>query len=263
MISQISSYADETGHEADPDKKHIGLAGILAQSDAWEKFDSEWRKICSEEEVDLPFHMAEFASFRKQFSKPEWKDESKRRRLLGRFLDAIEQANAIPVGVMVSLDDFNSLSESQRIRAGGPQASPYYRAFQSLTYEMVMAAALTIPPSPVSMVYAKRKKYTGRAEELWYAIKEHNRHLSFWMSSYTSGEPKDFTPLQAADFWAYELGHHFQTIIPEGRKWRYPFTRFYQLGMKAVFGHKFFTYFDRRKLLESLGEPENETDSGV
>lgn len=252
-LARIASYADETGHGDDPQKKHMGIAGLLAQADAWGEFDVEWRTICDEEGVEMPFHMMEFAAFKKQFAQPKWKDESKRRRLLGRFLGAIERAEAIPVGAIVSLDAFNSLTVGERKRLGGEQCSPYYRAFQSVTYNLVVAATLSIPPAPVSMVYARLKKYTGRAEELWTAIKEHNKHLSFWMDSYAPGDPQDCTPLQAADFWAYELGHHFHTILPDGRKWRYPFQRFVEIGTKAQYGHQFFTYFDRTKLLETLG----------
>ena len=224
MKSEITSYADETGHGDDPSQKHMGIAGLVAQSRAWEKFDSEWRQICSEEGVEMPFHMMDFAAFSKQFASLEWKEEAKRRRLLGRFLNAIEQSEAIPIGVIVSLDDFNSLSKPQRVRLGGPQANPYYRAFQTLTRYVEIAGALSVPPSPVSMIFARLPGFVGRSGGLWDVIKKYNPHLRFWMGSFTTGEPKDYTPLQAADLWAYELGHHFRTIFPKGMEWRYPFS---------------------------------------
>src|SRR6266481_1114321 len=250
----LSSYCDETGHAKDPAKSHLGLAGILANSNAWEQFDQSWKYICREEGVCEPFHMTDFAAFQGQFADNHWKNEDKRRKLIGRYLDAIESAGGIPVGAIIDIPAFNSLTQDQRSRLGGDKMEPYYVAFQWVTRELAFASALTDwPPEKVSMVYAKLKKFTGVAEELWIGMKEQT-YLGNFMSSYARGEPADYTPLQAADLWAYELGHHFHRIIPEHRKWRYPFTRFVQMGMNASQGHKFFEYFDRARLLGCLGE---------
>jgi hypothetical protein len=250
----FASYADETGHAKDPAKNHLGLAGLLATSENWELFDSEWRLICREEAVALPFHMTDFAASRKQFSAPAWKDKNKRPRLLPRFLDAIERADTIPVGAVVNLPDFNSLTQEQRIALGHEKQEAYYVAFQSCTRELVCAAGLlSRAPDKVSMTYAKLKKFAGVAEELWHVMQEETP-LGNFMGSYRRGNPADCTPLQAADFWAYELGHHLHRILPEGRRWRRPFERFVHMGMRKSYGHRFFTYFDRSTMLEVIGE---------
>lgn len=53
----------------------------------------------------------------------------------------------------------------------------------------------------------------GRAESLWYAIKEANPHFGKWMGSYASALPEELNFLQAADLFAYELTHEFENRI--------------------------------------------------
>ena len=254
----LASYADETGHAKDPNKKHLGLACLLADAEKWERFDSEWRLVCKRHGANLPFHMTDFAARRKQFSDPLWNEKGRRENFQAGLLDTIEGADVVPIGAVVNVTDFNSLEIAQRRILGGEQEEPYFVVFQSCTRELAFAAALaevqrmhtpTDSAETISMVYAKLKKCTGKAEVLWKEMRGHTL-LGNWMGCYTVGEPPDHTPLQAADLWAYELGHHFHKILPEGMKWRYPFRRLAQKAMMASQGHKFFSYFGRAELLE-------------
>jgi hypothetical protein len=92
----------------------------VTSADRWEQFDREWRKICDQEQVKLPFHMLEFAARRRQFSASKWQVEDNRRRLLRRLLAAIERARAITIGAIVSVVDFNGLTHDQRSRLRDP-----------------------------------------------------------------------------------------------------------------------------------------------
>lgn len=197
----LASYADETGHADDPNKNYLGMAALLADSGKWAEFDKEWKKICEEEGVESPFHMTEFASFQKQFSEKKWRNEEKRRRLLGRFLDAIEGIGALPLGAVVNVSDFRSLTEEQRKALGAQREEPYYVAFQGCTHLLSFSAALkSYPPKRISMVYAELKKFTGQAENLWLSMQKNTFLGRSIMDSYTRGDPAGFTPLQAADF---------------------------------------------------------------
>jgi len=245
MIKPLGSFADETGHSKDPNRKFVGIAGLLAGSDSWIRFDSEWREICKDEGIILPFSMKDFAAFRQQFQN-EWKTAGDARRIkaLGRFVRAIKNAKAIPIGAIVSLDDFNSCSALAKSR----MRDPYYLAFQGVTYNLAFAAAVHTAPGTVSMTYARHAEYSASGKELWYAIKDANPLIRYWMGSYTPGEPSDYSPLQAADIWAYELGHHFEYILPNKKPWRWAFNELVQMGMAASFGFQFFTFFDRDRM---------------
>jgi hypothetical protein len=244
----LSSYCDEFGHADDPTKRVMGVAGLLARSEAWAQFVSEWDTICDEEEVPKPFHMVDFVHQKEDF-KTGWESEDKRLRVLDRLLSAIEKIQAMPIGAAVVLDDFRNLGDSERERL----RSPYFIAFQQVTYDMAFATALVGPQEKVSMVYAKLKKFTGPAEELWNAIKKANL-VGYWMDKYTPAEPLQARPLQAADIWAYSLGHHGEHNPPKKKEAQLAYQRLVSMALSNVEGPRFFTYFDRRHLLEKLGE---------
>lgn len=240
----LATYADETGHFADPQRRFVGVAGFLGHSDKWNSFDAEWTQACREEGVKEPFHMVDFAGSREQFK--SWKDdEVRRRRLLGRLVAAIKNAEVYPIGAVVPIEDFNSLTEEQRNSLG---SDPYYVAFQEVTHQMAFAGTLmSYPPEPISMVYAHLKGYTAKAMELWCAIKEHNIY-GLGMGSFTPGDPKDYAPLQAADLWAYELGAYWHD------KNRWAFREIVHHALKMAGGHTFFQLCDRKFMLGALGE---------
>jgi hypothetical protein len=112
-----------------------------------------------------------------------------------------------------------------------------------------------LSPASVSMVYAKLRKFTGPAKELWNTMKAVNM-IGRWMSSYTAADPADCPPLQAADIWAYSLGH---TGERGSRVEAQTALRFLVgLAMKATCGHHWFTYLDRTQMLINIGEFPNE-----
>jgi len=248
----LATYADETGHYPDPRRTVVGLGGFLGKSDNWGVFDEKWRTICDQEGVVRPFHMADFASSAEQFK--SWKgDETRRQRLMQRLVSTIISARVYPVGAVVPVEDFKSLSDDQRKQLGG---DPYYVAFQQVTHQMAFGGSfLSCPPEPVAMIYARLRGYTGRAMELWEAIKQYNIYGD-WMSSFTAGDPKDYTPLEAADLWAYELGRHYEYILPKEEKWRWPFEQIIDHALRIGGGHKFFEFCDKGFMLGVLGEAD-------
>lgn len=246
----LCAYFDETGHSADPKRRFVGIGGFLARAEAWQSFDCKWRELCAAACIASPFHMTDFNGFRGQFE--NWRSESdhKRMNFLEQAINIIEKANPTPVGAIVSVEDFRSLRPDQQAQL----RDPYFVAFQECTYQLAFAVAITAPREKVQMVYARQKEFSGSAGQLWNVIKEHNPLLGFWMNSYTVAEPRERTPLQAADIWAYELGRHFEYVLPNKSEWRWAFRRFVQMAVKNSVGHRFFTYFDSQEMLDRLGE---------
>jgi hypothetical protein len=160
----------------------------------------------------------------------------------------------MPIGAVVSLADYNSLTVAQQAGLN----DPYHISMQECTFNTAFASCMRVyPPQPVAMIYAKQKEFK-RCEALWHAIKESNAPVGHFMSSYTTGEPADYWPLQAADIWAYELGHHFEYIIPNGKPKRWAFKEFFQLCVANCAGHRFFTMLDKEEMLVRLGESTDE-----
>jgi hypothetical protein len=112
---------------------------------------------------------------------------------------------------------------------------PYFLCFQDVTRAAALMAMEHSWPfvedgteEQVAMVYARQERFgtiqgepkenrkreqMGKAESLWYSVKEANPHFGKWMGSYASNTPKSLNFLQAADLFAYELVHEFGNRI--------------------------------------------------
>jgi Protein of unknown function (DUF3800) len=241
-LPRYLSFVDESGHSHDPKRNCLCLAGLIAKEDAWRAFDAEWRAACQNEGLTEPFHMMYFAARKREFK--GWTEE-RRRRLLGNLITVIWKAQAIPIGSVAMVRGPDALSE----RSQKHYRDAHFIAFQPLTYHIAVAANMMDPREqglgPVTMVYAHHPEHSNglaSTRKLWDAMRENNRIVASVMQSYVSETPKDCTPLQAADLWAYELGHHFERIRPEGRPPRWAFQQFVKMGLNYSFTHNFLTY---------------------
>jgi hypothetical protein len=242
-LPRYLSFVDESGHSDDPKRNCLCLAGLIATEQAWRAFDTEWRAACQDEGLIEPFHMMHFAARKLEYK--GW-SEDRRKRLLGKLVTAIRKAQAISIGSVVMLRGPDALSEQVQRN----YRDAHFIAFQTLTYHIAVAANMMDPmvgqgPGPVTMVYAHHPEHSkGLAStgNLWDAVREHNRIVALMMQAHVSETPKDCTPLQAADLWAYELGHHFERIRPEGKPPRWAFRQFVEMGLNHSFTHNFITY---------------------
>jgi hypothetical protein len=125
---------------------------------------------------------------------------------------------------------------------------PHFLAFQSLTYQIAAAAGISREMGPVTMVYAHHPEHSdglGNTRNLWEAVRKHTPIVALFMESYQCGEQAEHPGLQAADFWAYELRHHFEVIRPDAsKKPRWPFLQFVKLGLNYDFTNDFISYHD-------------------
>ena len=69
--------------------------------------------------------------------------------------------------------------------------------------------------------------------------------VSAFMESYQLDTPQKCVRLQAADLWAYELGHHFDVIRLAKKKPRWPFQQFVEMGLNYELAHDFIIYRDK------------------
>jgi Protein of unknown function (DUF3800) len=285
MVRDFGSYCDEFGSPKDPHRKFMGIAGLLGWLDNWRRLTEEWEECLRAEDIPKPFHMVDFVHHNEKFSAKRWEDRDERNRALDLLLSIIKRAEVIPIGAAIVLKDYYGLTPEQQElcrHTSNIDRGPYYLAFQAVTANIAFAAASIdlslgierarvdverekaglpleeydhLSPASVSMVYAKLRKFTGPAEELWNAMKALNM-IGRWMGSYTAADPADYPPLQAADIWAYSLGH----MGEEGNKVesQTALRIFIGLAMKATHGHHWFTYLDRNQILINIGQLPNE-----
>lgn len=254
-------YADESGHSEDPELYYAGMAGFIAPAGVWEVFDERWREHMRIAEFKKPFHMKDFAHKEGQFEC--WKEskyEPIRKLFYGRLLDIVVETKATPVGVVVSLKDFGSLTEAQRISF----KNPYYIGFQTCTHGAAIEAVFEEPGEKVAMVYSYNGKFGtnngGSAEQLWYAIKG-AYDFRDRMGTYASSTPAEFAALQAADLFAYELCHEFENQIKRPSDgMRYGLRRI--LDMVGIPLPRIIL-FDRKELLRLIKESHFPDQTGI
>lgn len=252
----IVSYMDETGHVDDPASNYVGMAGFAGPEELWEPFAKLWQYAITSAPFHLkkPFHMKDFAHRRGEF---EGWDEEKRKSLYGKLIEMILLIQPIPIGAVISIEDFKSLTPQQQSNF----KSPYHFAFQTCTRG---AAILGRVPAEIRMVYSENIEYgavesfpdagakqLGNADLLWRSIKE----LTFfgqWMHSCSFSTPGKTVQLQAADLFAYELYKEFenqQNRPNDPMRW----------GLKQILtltspDHVLIRLFDRKELLRTMVE---------
>lgn len=206
----LTSFMDETGHADDPKLHFAGMAGFVAPIGVWKVFEQHWNDLLAKAGLCEPFHMREFAHSEGQFR--SWKGKEEQRQLFfGRLLEIIAETKADPVGAILSVTDFNSLTPLQRASFGH---DPYFTAFQKCTRGAASSAVLETADEKVDMVFAFQSEFASRAEQLWHAMKMSGiEQISERMGTYSTSTPAAQCALQAADLFAYELRKEFENRI--------------------------------------------------
>jgi hypothetical protein len=169
---------------------------------------------------------------------------------------------------VVSIEDFNSLSERQRRSF----RDPYYVAFQLCTRGAAVEA-MGIEPEKVAMVYSYNQEFgatkpqevysvdqAGGAEKLWHAMKDFTDY-GRWMGAYSSSTPAEVVQLQAADLFAYELTKEFENLKlrPKDRM-RWGLRQILKLADPEF---SLIRFLDRKELLRIIKESTLPCQDGV
>ena len=199
----LTAYLDETGHSKDEKQRFNGMAGLLAPSISWEQFEVRWKKTL--ENFKLPFfHMKDFATFRRNYA--GW-SEAKRRDLYGTLLTHIEAADAFPVGSILAMKDFRSLTAEQQDYFG----DPYYVGFLSVTGFLArIGDGVLKSGSKVALVFSDHMEFKNQALRDYEMITEGGGLIRERTYSPVFRDMREFVPLQAADIVAYELYKEYE-----------------------------------------------------
>lgn len=247
LVINLRSYSDEGGHEDEPGRNYVAMAGFVAPAGEWEVFTEQWLDTLDKVALKLPFTMKDFAHCHGEF---EGWTEPQRRILLGRLVEIIRATKGTPIGAVISLRDYQSLTPAQQrfLR------EPFFVVFQFITRSAAICATGEPPEEQVSMFYAYNSEYGvkfgGKAESLWLKIKKDFEYRDR-MGSYTSlPMERQYAPLQAADLFAYELAHDFEsTVVRPHLGMRWPLkqlVRMFKIPKPMVL------FFDRSELLRII-----------
>ena len=252
----LTAYLDETGHSKDPNKKYVGLAGMVATAERWEAFERDWRQALEDFEVPNNFfHMMDFA----QSQGPPydgWKnDETKRRTVLDRLM-AIIRNTGMPFGAVVNLEAYRATSATYQAGA----VDPYYICLQHCVHGAAVQTLYEAPEERIRVVFADQPEYRGKIVPLYAALKASKEmaHYDLRLAENCSIEdPREIIPLQAADVIAYEVGQYFEKFVHRSDvKPRWGFLEIVRMSLKGGQGALSLSYYGKERLQQSQHEWE-------
>ena len=185
------------------DQQFLVVAGFVSSNDTWTKFDRLWRERLAEDGIRY-FHMEEFAHFRGEF-RNGWRDkETKRKSLLSDLLDIIRSHAFRKFGCAIDhkqLTDVITKKEREKYLLDAYSFAGLYCAHQvnqwRVTERLSTQPDLVFEDGDLGKGHLiDRLKKDGFGTPIFRLKKDTE------ISGYNS---LAFTPLQAADFLAYEI----------------------------------------------------------
>lgn len=188
------------------DRIFMVVAGFLAPADAWSEFDRAWRERLKRDGLSY-FHMVDFAHSREEFEQG-WKgNEPRRRALLADLMEIVRKHVSRKFGWVVE----NELFAKDAPEGGWNQYSMDSFSFASMSCVADVMRWCIRDGSPqfgaIRFVFEKgdgdgQKKLKKRFDDLGMEA-----HFELKKDKLTKvGTIRlAFTPLQAADFLAYEV----------------------------------------------------------
>lgn len=232
----LTTYLDETGHSRDERQKFVGIAGLMAKADDWERFERRWKRTLTK--FQLPYiHMKERATLFEGWRK------SKLDKLSATLWEIIRDTKAIPLGSIIPMDDFRALEPELRKYL----KDPYYLAMQncvSLATIPALPGAREWKDARVAIVFSDQVQFKNEAMRLYDAIvKEWNQpivgrgnvvpHRNVQRDRVDAPVFRDMRvllPLQAADMVAYEIYKEYEReYYKQTRKRRYGYLQIERL----------------------------------
>ena len=239
----LIAYADESGHAADLNCRHVGMAGIIAPAERWAEFDRLWVTILERYGLQN-FHMREYAHHRGPFV--DWPEE-KRRALMNELLDAIGSVPPTYVGSVISMQAWRALPESDTELF----VDPYYCCVQELVF-LADAHGATVGDDKVSIVLSQNTEFRGKAKSLAEVLLN-SETMPRALNSISYADMRVQPGLQAADLVAYETVLAHDQLARGADTVRYPFHRILQ-------NVNFFRYIEEEWLNWQLDLPRRFAD---
>lgn len=229
----LTGYFDETGNPRDEEQKFNGMAGLIAPEVNWLNFEIAWRRVLRGFQIPY-FHMREFAHSIENFKSFKG-DEPKRQSLFRQLLDIIDLANPLPMGWIVPLEIYRSLSARDRDTFG----EPYYRGFVHCTLLSAPLHASNQSPEEIAnerigLVFSDQVEFKYKALRYYDTAKQMFPLLQR-VKPPSFDDMRQLVPLQAADIVAFEMKKEYERRLYYPKKDpRYGYQRLVGTANKAL-----------------------------
>jgi len=196
----LAGYFDASG--ADKVQKVFGLAGYVAKVDKWVSFDTEWKKALIE--FNLPyFHLTDFINGKDRY----YRDmvERDKNRLLDRLLRVIRLHCTHPIGAFFSKQDHDKAHA--KVVPKGQRVAYYSTAANLCLVGMSNMANRCKYQEPIELVLDRGDLDRGQFHQAYRRVERKPQFAelrkSFHLGGFDFKNKSEFTPLQAADMFAY------------------------------------------------------------
>jgi len=242
MTVVFEAFFDESGKRDNPDHRVVAVAGLLANREHWERFDTDWRQALYR--AGVPYlHMREFAHFVGPFEKFK-NGELRRRLLLAELLDIATRPFVTTIGSSVILEHYEALPEDFRENWIG---DPYVLSARHVILESAHEADHLPVEDTVACPFEHSNQY-GKVVEVYSKMKNDARlPVMQRIESLTPiSSRRECTPIQVADLIAFEIWKHIEGryYSPAAYEPRYPMKRIL-LSMQQQGGVFDKAWFDR------------------
>lgn len=249
----LRAYFDESGtHWGGPNAaKVFVLCGYVAPEEEWDKkFSVKWAKMLAKPRIDPPlqyFHAAAVeGSGSEEFRKLS---QQERETLKSDAVNVVVRGGLIGIAAGVILDAFHATILGKAKKVVG---DPYLLCFQKVLIEVCRRAPMFLGENTnedIAYIFDQHPRWQKAANDLWLKMIKQGLKMRYRMGSLTFEDMQRFTPLQAADHFAYETYRYMtEHLIAPIRPIRPAMCRF--LSWKQHYGQ----YFDKAACLELLKE---------
>lgn len=238
LLLMLRAYCDESYQNG----RIYTVCGYLGMESAWESFQDNWQIALEEENVPFQknssyrvFHAADCEG---GYDVYQGIDRSIRQKMQKRFADVIGQSTIFGFATGIVLGPYEKI-ETRIKAARGKYSKPYFLAFQH-NIELIAEEIQSIPPEErISFVFDRNKELSGSAHEIYNSLIESPsvRYRSR-LGGLAFEDKAIITPLQAADYFAYENFRYLRDVRYGNKKERWQWKELHQ---RPTYGRLFDT----------------------
>ena len=202
MIS-LKAVIDDSG-----DESTFALGGFIAPIIVWDKFSSDWVKVCKEHPVIRYYGTNDAIGLKECFSKF---DEDARNQKIAKLASVIPTENCYGIAACLSKSEFKAIRESYPFNSPFLSNDPYFICATGIIFWVCINCADLFPGigerlNPIDFIFDEQGK-VGRKFRSFYddqirlpkkvplAYQPRLGKCDHW-------DDKQFPPLQAADMYA-------------------------------------------------------------
>lgn len=205
----LTAYWDESGSSKDPACAYVGMAGLVARKEDWQRFQFRWAATLQAHKLPY-FHAAKMEHGLKPFRpKKDWPVRRKE-ELLHELLAAIRAANPRMLGAALDLSAWRALLPWQK-RA---LLDPWFPCLQECVRTSVVVALFEdVVGDSIATVFSQQGEFASKATSLWESLVSADRLGYDRLRAFAMQDMRTTLPLQAADLVAYECVKAIPSIV--------------------------------------------------